>query len=87
MTNLFNFPEVQSFVLPLLVALLVGAMANRFNLAHRGIGMIAGFIVTVLFVNGVELQPLTAARHRECDSNGQRERNLTQTRATVHVEY
>ena len=62
MTNLFNFPEVQSFVLPLLVALLIGAVAHRFNLAHRGIGMIAGFIVTVLFVNGVELQPLTAAR-------------------------
>jgi len=62
MTNLFDFPEVQSFVLPLLAALLVGAAAQRFSLANHGIGMIAGFIVTVLFVNGVELQPLTAAR-------------------------
>ena len=62
MTNIFDFPEVQSFVLPLLMALLVGAAADRFGLANRGIGMIAGFIVTVLFVNGVELQPLTAVR-------------------------
>ena len=62
MTDLLNFPEVQSFVLPLLAALLVGAIAHRFSIAQRGIGMIAGFIVTVLFVNGVELQPLTAAR-------------------------
>jgi hypothetical protein len=62
MTNLFDFPEVQSFVLPLLTALLVGTAADRFGLANRGIGMIAGFIVAVLFVNGVELQPLTAAR-------------------------
>jgi len=62
MTNLFDFPEVQSFVLPLLTALLVGTVADRFGLAHRGIGMIAGFIVAVLFVNGIELQPLTAAR-------------------------
>ncbi len=62
MTDLLNFPEVQSFVLPLLAALLVGAIAHRFSFAQRGIGMIAGFIVTVLFVNGVELQPLTAAR-------------------------
>jgi len=62
MTNLFDFPEVQSFVLPLLVALLVGAVADRFGLANHGVGMIAGFMVTVLFVNGIELQPLTAAR-------------------------
>ena len=62
MTNIFDFPEVQSFVLPLLAALLIGAVANRFALANHGIGMIAGFIVTVLFVNGVELQPLTAVR-------------------------
>ena len=61
MTDLLNFPEVQSFVLPLLAALLAGAIANRFGLAH-GIGMIAGFIVTVVFVNGVDLLPLTAAR-------------------------
>jgi len=62
MTDLLNFPEVQSFVLPLLAALLIGFIAQRFGLANRGIGMIAGFIVTALFVNGVELQPLTAAR-------------------------
>jgi len=62
MTNIFDFPEVQSFVLPLLMALLVGTAADRSGLANRGIGMIAGFIVTVLFVNGVELQPLTAVR-------------------------
>lgn len=62
MTNLFDFPEVQSFVLPLLAALFAGFIAQRFGLAKSGIGLIAGFIVTVLFVNGMELQPLTAAR-------------------------
>ncbi len=62
MTTLFDYPEVQSFVLPLLAALLVGALTQRFGWTHRGLGMIAGFIVTVFFVNGVEFQPLTATR-------------------------
>lgn len=62
MTTLFDYPEVQSFVLPLLAALIIGALADRFHLANRGIGMIAGFIVAIFFVNGIELQPLTAAR-------------------------
>lgn len=62
MTNLLDFPEVQSAVLPFIIALLIGAASARFGLAKCGIGMIAGFIVTVLFVNGISLQPLTAAR-------------------------
>ncbi len=62
MTNILNFPEIQSVVLPLLAAVLIGAGAERLGRLNHGIGMLAGFIVTVLFVNGVELLPLTAAR-------------------------
>lgn len=62
MGDLLNYPEVQSVVLPFAAALVVAIILLRSGLGLAGLGMIVGFVITVVFVNGVELLPLTATR-------------------------
>lgn len=62
MTELLNYPEVQSVVLPFASALMVAMVLSRSGFKYTGLGMIAGFLVTVVLVNGIQLLPLTATR-------------------------
>lgn len=62
MGDLLNYPEVQSVVLPFAAALLFAFILLRAGFSFGGLGMIIGFGITVVFVNGVDLLPLTGTR-------------------------
>ncbi|MDH3695043.1 MAG: hypothetical protein OER96_10795 [Gammaproteobacteria bacterium] len=61
MQDILSRPEVQG-ALPFVVALVVGLLLKPTGAVWSGAGMIAGFIMGVLLVNGLQFEPMTAAR-------------------------
>ncbi len=61
MEEFLSRPEVQG-ALPFVVALVVGLLLKPSGAVWSGAGMIAGFIAGVLLINGLQFEPMTAAR-------------------------
>ncbi len=62
MIDFLHLPEVQSAFAPLIAAWLGGWLAHKSGKAPIGIGVIVGFAVAVLLINGVDFRTLTAMR-------------------------
>lgn len=61
MEDILSRPEVQG-ALPFVVALVVGLLLKPTGVVWSAAGMIAGFIAGVLLINGLQFEPMTAAR-------------------------
>lgn len=55
-------PEIQSSLLPLVCSLLIALLASRAGSRWLGLGIIAGFLLTVSLSAGLGFQPLTSTR-------------------------
>ena len=62
MTAVFNSPEIQTGVLPFVIACIVGLLLRRRYQRWSGAGVIPGFIISALLINGFNFTPLTGTR-------------------------
>lgn len=62
MSDFFHLAEVQSALAPLVAAFAAGWVAHKTGKLPIGIGVIVGFAVAALLINGFDFRTLTAAR-------------------------
>ncbi len=62
MQNLLTYPEIQSGLIPFFIALIMGSIFRSNKFALAGAGVILGFIVTALLLNGLDFSPLNGTR-------------------------
>ncbi|MDH3689285.1 MAG: hypothetical protein OEU36_07370 [Gammaproteobacteria bacterium] len=62
MNNLLSYPEVQSVLLPFVVSLTSGLILKRWGWCWAGIGVLLGYLVATLPLNGFQFVPLTGTR-------------------------
>lgn len=62
MSNILSLPEVQSAVVPLLLALALGLSLNKSAKSLVGLGLVVAFLASAYLINGLHFSPLTGTR-------------------------
>lgn len=62
MNSLFDYPEVQTGLVPFAIALLVALLARKHFEKWAVVGVVPAFVVSAFLINGFNILPLTGAR-------------------------